>query len=152
MKPVINDWNDIATVLLDMDGTLLDLYFDNHFWQSHLPDNYALKVGLSPAQAREQLQARFDAERGKLSWYCLDFWSRELELDILELKKDIVHLIRPRPYAEVVLQWLRDTGIAVVLITNAHPDSLQLKIHRTQIDKALDRAISSHDLGYPKEE
>src|SRR5690606_507131 len=25
-------WNQIDTVLLDMDGTLLDLHFDNHFW------------------------------------------------------------------------------------------------------------------------
>ena len=25
-------WRDIDTVLLDMDGTLLDLHYDNHFW------------------------------------------------------------------------------------------------------------------------
>ncbi|MCP4043692.1 MAG: haloacid dehalogenase, partial [Gammaproteobacteria bacterium] len=34
--PVIN-WNSIHTVLLDMDGTLLDLHFDNQFWLEHVP-------------------------------------------------------------------------------------------------------------------
>ncbi|HBT55971.1 MAG TPA: haloacid dehalogenase, partial [Pseudomonas sp.] len=31
------NWNAIDTVLLDMDGTLLDLHFDNHFWLEHMP-------------------------------------------------------------------------------------------------------------------
>ena len=26
------DWTQLDTILLDMDGTLLDLEFDNHFW------------------------------------------------------------------------------------------------------------------------
>ena len=37
------DWTSIDTVLLDMDGTLLDLRFDNWFWQEHVPD--ALREG-----------------------------------------------------------------------------------------------------------
>ena len=31
------NWNKIDTILLDMDGTLLDLYFDNYFWREHVP-------------------------------------------------------------------------------------------------------------------
>jgi 5'-nucleotidase len=31
------DWREIDTVLLDMDGTLLDLEFDSHFWLSLVP-------------------------------------------------------------------------------------------------------------------
>ena len=40
---------DIDTVLLDMDGTLLDLHYDNHFWLEHLPQRYAELHGISRA-------------------------------------------------------------------------------------------------------
>ena len=33
----IIDWTRIDTILLDMDGTLLDLGFDNFFWREHVP-------------------------------------------------------------------------------------------------------------------
>lgn len=45
------DWSAIDTVLLDMDGTLLDLHFDNHFWQHHLPLRFAERHGLDPRRA-----------------------------------------------------------------------------------------------------
>ncbi|NLD01354.1 MAG: haloacid dehalogenase, partial [Gammaproteobacteria bacterium] len=44
-------WAHIDTVLLDMDGTLLDLHFDNFFWLKYLPQCYAEKNNLSLAQA-----------------------------------------------------------------------------------------------------
>ena len=31
------DWAHIDTVLLDLDGTLLDLAYDNHFWLEIVP-------------------------------------------------------------------------------------------------------------------
>ncbi|MDH3916294.1 MAG: haloacid dehalogenase, partial [Chromatiales bacterium] len=34
------DWSTVDTVLLDMDGTLLDLRFDNYFWQELVPSRY----------------------------------------------------------------------------------------------------------------
>ena len=34
------DWRAIDTVLLDMDGTLLDLRFDNYFWLELVPRKY----------------------------------------------------------------------------------------------------------------
>ena len=36
-------WQDVDTVLLDMDGTLLDLAFDNYFWQKLVPETWGAK-------------------------------------------------------------------------------------------------------------
>ncbi|MDY3198904.1 MAG: haloacid dehalogenase, partial [Pseudomonadaceae bacterium] len=82
------DWNTIDTVLLDMDGTLLDLHFDNHFWVEYLPRCYARKHGQSEQWARERIFPLMQRIQGQLDWYCLDFWTRELDLPIVELKRE----------------------------------------------------------------
>lgn len=150
-NPVLIDWNNIDTVLLDMDGTLLDLYFDNHFWLEHLPQRYAHRHATTVERAREQLTLLFAAQRGTLNWYCVDYWSRELELDIAELKREIEHLIDIRPHVEEFLQRLQQSSRQVWLVTNAHRKSLDLKMQRTGLDRWFDRIISSHDLAAPKE-
>src|SRR5690606_38554762 len=138
-------WNTIDTVLLDMDGTLLDLHFDNHFWLEHLPQRYAERHGISRAMADRELQPLFARHAGQLAWYCLDFWSRELDLPIVELKREVAHLISLRPDADVFLDALRRAGKRVALITNAHRDSLSLKLERVALAQHFDRLISSHD-------
>jgi len=45
-------WQEVDTVLLDMDGTLLDLAFDNYFWQKLVPETYGAKLGISPQAAQ----------------------------------------------------------------------------------------------------
>lgn len=150
-NPVFLDWHNIDTVLLDMDGTLLDLYFDNHFWLEHLPQRYALHHDTSLEHARERLTALFSAQRGTLNWYCVDYWSRELQLDIAELKREVEHLIGIRPYVEEFLQRLRQSSRQVWLVTNAHRKSLDIKLRRTGIDRWFNRIVSSHDLAAPKE-
>ncbi|HQQ63683.1 MAG TPA: GMP/IMP nucleotidase [Pseudomonadales bacterium] len=145
------DWKRVDTVLLDMDGTLLDLHFDNHFWQTHLPRRYAEKHGHSEAEALAYLQARFAAEHGKLSWYCLDFWQQELQMDIVALKREISHLIAMRPHSAAFLEALVQAGKSVWLVTNAHMGSVGLKLEHTPLEQWLDRIISSHQLGAAKE-
>ncbi len=146
------DWNNIETVLLDMDGTLLDLHFDSHFWQHYVPERYAAQRGLDIATAKSILQPQFKKHEGTLNWYCLDFWSNELDLDIVALKKDVSHLIAIKKGALEFLHTLRAMGKRCVLVTNAHHGSLGLKLEHTRLDDHLDKIISAHELGLPKED
>ena len=145
-------WHQIDTVLLDMDGTLLDLHFDNHFWLTHLPQRYAEHHGVSLALAEAELLPLFRQHAGTLNWYCTDFWSAELGLDVALLKREVDHLIQLRPHADTFLAALRSAGKRVVLITNAHRDSLSLKLERVELAPWFERLISSHDYGFPKED
>ncbi|MBN8759367.1 MAG: haloacid dehalogenase [Comamonas sp. SCN 65-56] len=145
------DWARIDTVFLDMDGTLLDLHFDNHFWREHMPRRYAEYHGLDEAVARERLIRHYERHAGTLNWYCIDFWTRELALDVMQLKEEVLHLIAVRPDVPAFLKALRDSGRRVVMVTNAHPRSLDLKMRETRLDAWFDALISSHGLGLPKE-
>lgn len=145
------DWQRIDTILLDMDGTLLDLYFDNHFWLQHLPVVYAQRNGLDADTARTDLIARFGREQGKLNWYSVDFWSAELDMDIAALKHDLAHLIRPRPSAFEFLEAIVNSGRRAWLVTNAHHHSLTLKLSHTPLAKYCERILCSHDFQEPKE-
>lgn len=145
------DWRDIHTVFLDMDGTLLDLHFDNYFWMTYLPGHYAQKHDLELDVARNDLFERFSAAEGSLDWYCLDYWQRELEVDIIALKQAVSHLIQVHDHVIDFLDRVRRAGKRLVLLTNAHHGSLELKIEKTGIDGHFDRVISSHSLGLAKE-
>ncbi|MGD8957194.1 MAG: GMP/IMP nucleotidase [Chromatiaceae bacterium] len=146
------DWRQIDIVLLDMDGTLLDLHFDNHFWLEHVPRRFAETHGLSEGEARAALLARYQDIQGTLNWYCVDHWSRELELDIALLKEEVDHLIRVHPHVTEFLDLLGDAGKRRVLVTNAHQKSLELKMRRTRLRDRLDHVVCAHDLGAPKED
>ncbi|MBW2940960.1 GMP/IMP nucleotidase [Zhongshania aquimaris] len=146
------DWHAIDTVLLDMDGTLLDLHYDNFFWTQHLPRRYADIHGGDPEKINDQLMSRIMAEKGSLNWYCLDYWSDQLKLDIVALKREVAHLIAPHPSTNEFLHALKASHCDVWLVTNAHRGSLDLKLEHTDLGEHISKIISSHELGIPKED
>ena len=146
------NWNTIDTVLLDMDGTLLDLNFDNHFWQEHVPLRYAEKHGLEIEQAKTKLFPIFKEREGTMQWYCVDYWTDRLEMDIALLKAEVDHLIGIHPHVLEFLDRLKQLNISSVLVTNAHEKSLMLKMDRTLLHNHLDHVICAHSFGMPKED
>ncbi|NOX75814.1 MAG: GMP/IMP nucleotidase [Gammaproteobacteria bacterium] len=145
-------WGDLETVLLDMDGTLLDLHFDNHFWLEHMPRRYAEERGIPLGDARAELLARYEEVESTMDWYCLDYWSRKLGMDVAALKQEVEHLIAVHPHVVEFLEAVRATGHRVVLVTNAHMKSLTLKMERTRLAGHFDAIICAHDIGVPKED
>lgn len=146
------DWTRIDTVILDMDGTVLDLHFDNRFWLDHLPAVYADRHGLPREQGLSDLISRFAAHQGSLNWYCTDFWSAQVGFDVAALKVDLKHLIRERADAFAFLAAVRASGRKLWLATNAHRASLELKLAETAMGDCFDVMVSSHDYGHPKED
>ena len=145
------DWSEISTVLLDMDGTILDLHYDNQFWLVHLPQRYSEQANISVEKAKNILLSHYQKVEGTIAWYCLDYWAEQTKLPIIELKRELQHLIRLRDDAHTFLTALKASGREVVLVTNAHPDSLSLKIERTQLDQYFDALYSTHEFGATKE-
>jgi putative hydrolase of the HAD superfamily len=145
------DWSQIKTVLLDMDGTLLDLHFDNKFWLEHLPKRYSEEAKISLEQATENLHSHYQKVAGTIDWYCLDYWAEQTQLPIIKLKREIDYLIQLRSDAHEFLSALKVSGRDIVLVTNAHPESLSLKIEHTELDKYFDVLYSTHEFGVTKE-
>lgn len=145
-------WSEIKTVFLDMDGTLLDLHFDNHFWLEHLPKRVAEHKQL-PAEAVERMVNEHCAKiEGSLNWYCLDYWQAYLGMDMVALKHEIAERIALRAHVEEFLIYLRRLNKRVVLLTNAHCKSVNLKFEYINLAPHFDRIITSHELGLAKEE
>ena len=142
----------IRTLLLDLDGTLLDLAFDTHFWLEVVPEYYGRRRGMTAEKAlREEIHPRLRDAEGTLNWYCLDYWSRMLELDLSAIKSRHDERVAWLPGAREFLARHRAAGRRLVLATNSHPETLRIKDEKVAIRPHLDAMYSSHQFGAPKE-
>lgn len=146
------DWDSIDTVLLDLDGTLLDLAFDNYLWLARVPEIFAEREGLSLAETHAELAPRFQRVAGTLSWYSIDYWTAELGIDIAAVHREEAHRAAWLPGARRFLEVLRERGKRLTLMTNSHPTILEIKHQQTGVLDFLDAAFTSHGFGAPKED
>ncbi len=135
-----------------MDGTLLDKYFDDYFWEHLVPEKYAEKHNITFGHAKSELLKKYKAHEGTLKWTDLDFWSEELNIDIPALKEQIKHLIEVHPHVIDFLELMKKKRKKIFLLTNAHYKSIELKFRKTMIGKYFDSVLSSFDAGFPKED
>lgn len=145
-------WDTIDTVFFDMDGTLIDLHFEDAFWLKHLPECYAAHHQLPIEEARNKLLTHHRSIMGTLDWYCLDYWDNYLKMDTLALTKPLLPLLQFRPYVTSLLSALQSSSIRTAIITNAHPRSFDLKDKQLNLSQYMDHVISAHTLKHPKEE
>jgi len=145
------DWDRIDTVLLDMDGTVLDLEWDMRFWRDTVPRRFAAQHGVTLDEARRTVYPLFQSVHGTLDWYCIEFWSRRLQLDIAAMKRALRHELAWLPQAREFIGRLRAEGRRVVLVTNAHPGTLEIKDAQLGLRRHFDAMHSSHPFGAAKE-
>ena len=145
-------WQQVDTVLLDMDGTLLDLNFDNYFWLTYVPQVYAKKNQLDEATANTILTKKFAAAEGTLNWYSLDYWSEVLDLDIIAMKYETSDRVAFRPQTVEFLEYINHLNKQVVLVTNAHPKTLEIKLLKQDFNQYFTELLTSHQFAAPKED
>jgi HAD superfamily hydrolase (TIGR01509 family) len=146
------DWSEIETVMLDMDGTLLDKHFDDYFWEEHVPTVYAQENGMNFWDAYEELMGKYRSKEGTLEWTDIEYWSKELGLNIAEMKSKMNHLILVHPYVIDFLKFCRENVKKVYLVTNAHSKTLAIKMANTEIEPYFDKIICSEEIGVVKED
>jgi len=145
------DWHSIDNVLLDMDGTLLDLHYDATFWLHNVHSIVANLTGEPEHAIRERFHRELKKHEGTLAWYCTDYWAEFFGIDLIEAKQQFAHLIRFRPHAEQFLKVLNSLPLRTLIATNAHPDVIQLKLHVVPLADMVDGIVSSHQYGVAKE-
>jgi putative hydrolase of the HAD superfamily len=140
------------TLMLDMDGTVLDLAFDNYVWKDLVPEKYARRRGISKDDARQYLFSKYQRVQGQLDWYCLDHWSETLGLDILAIHRNVNDRIGYLPGARQFLEAVSERRVRLLLVTNSHRDTLNIKTEVTGVVDFFDAVYTSHDVGFAKED
>ncbi|MFQ5548422.1 MAG: GMP/IMP nucleotidase [Woeseia sp.] len=140
------------TLMLDMDGTVLDLAFDNYVWQELVPAQYARQSDISDEEARAYLYSRYRTLQGKLDWYCIDHWRDQLGLDPIAIHRRATDRINYLPGARRFLETMSKREVRLLLVTNSHRETLALKTEVTGVTDFFDEVYTSHDIGHAKED
>jgi putative hydrolase of the HAD superfamily len=129
------DWQSIDDVLLDMDGTLLDLHYDATFWLKNVHSIVASLTGESEEEIRHRFHQELKKHEGTLAWYCTDYWAEFFGIDLIEAKKQLAHLIRFRPHAQQFLAALKPLPLRTLIATKRKKEEKNNKEIRKQMEK-----------------
>ena len=145
-------WDNIDCVFLDMDGTLLDKYYDDYFWEHFVPEVYAARNLVDITDARKLLLDTYRSVESTLQWTDLDYWSDRLGLDIVALKREISHMVNIHPHIIDYFKYMQKIGKKLFLVTNAHPKTIEIKMEQVNIEKWFARMVCSQEVGAAKEQ
>ena len=144
-------WQHIDTVLLDMDGTILDLNYDNKIFGHLLPAAYAKQDDISAESAQERFSSHMMRLLGTMDFYRFDYWREFTGLEMVALHEQAAGLICFLPCADTFLEQLARCSKRVLIATNADRQSFVIKDKALNLTARVDEVISSHDYGVPKE-
>ena len=142
MKPIL---------MFDMDGTLLDLAFDDLIWNTKLPERHAATHQCTLEQSISTLTNFYQTHKHTISWYSSKYWTEKVGVDVLKLQYDFKDKISPRLGCFELLENLNKQGYRCWLLTNADSVGLQLKLENVNLAPYFELIVSSEEIGYSKE-
>lgn len=147
-----SDLQQQPIAMFDMDGTLLDLAFDDFIWNQCLPERYAQLHECSLEQSQQTLFQFYKQHQHTLSGYSSVYCKSKLGVDVLQLQYEYREKISARTGCHELLKQLNAQGYRCWLLTNSDRAGLELKLEHVELNPYFELMISSEDLGYAKED
>ena len=138
-------------IMFDMDGTLLDLAFDDLIWNHKLPERHAETHQCTLEQSQNILKAFYQQHNHTLCWYSSKYWTEKVGVHVLPLQYEHKDKIAPRVGCFELLKQLTQQGYRCWLLTNADCAGLKLKLENVDLSPYFEVMISSEEIGYSKE-
>lgn len=142
---------DKPTIIFDMDGTLLDLAYDDFIWNHLLPIRYAATHQCSLAHSKNTLFKFYQEHNHTLNWYSTQFWTAKVGVDVLAMQLEFKHKVALRIGCLELLAQLKAQNYPIWLATNADLAGLAFKLQEMQLTDYFDVIVSSEEIGYAKE-